>query len=49
MAGFLVAVLSVALDDRQLAGGAIALLTLSLILRIVSGKPEDRSQDGPGL
>ena len=49
IAGFLVAVLSVALDNRQIAWGAIALLILSLILRILSGKPEDRHRGDPPL
>lgn len=41
VAGFTAALLGVALDDRQIAWGAIALLALSLILRILSGKPRD--------
>lgn len=48
IAGFILAVLSVTLDDRRLGWGAIALLTASLILRIVlrqrmSGKSDDDS------
>lgn len=49
IAGFLVAVLSVALDNRQMAWGAIALLILSLILRILSGKPEDQDRGSGAL
>jgi uncharacterized oligopeptide transporter (OPT) family protein len=43
VAGFVAALVSIALNDRQLGWGAIALLIGSLILRIVSGKPEDPS------
>ena len=42
IAGFLAALLSIALDDRQIGWGAIALLTASLILRILSRKHRDR-------
>lgn len=49
VAGFLVALLSIALDDRQIAWGAIALLIAALILRIVSGKPENRDRGGGAL
>lgn len=49
VAGFLVALLSIALDDRQIAWGAIALLISALILRILAGKPEDRDRGGGAL
>ena len=39
--GFLAALLSIALDNRQVGWGAIALLTGSLILRVLSRKPRD--------
>lgn len=41
IAGFLAALLSIALNDRQIGWGAIALLTVSLILRILSRSPRD--------
>jgi uncharacterized membrane protein YfcA len=49
VAGFVAALLSVALDDKRLAWMAIALLTVSLILRLVLRKREDRQRetDGP--
>lgn len=46
LAGFLLALVSVALDDRQLAWGAIALLTASLILRLVLRKRENTKSAG---
>jgi hypothetical protein len=45
VAGFLAALLSIALDNRQVGWGAIALLTGSLILRLLSREPGD----GQGL
>ena len=43
LAGFVVALVSVALDDREMAWGAIALLIGSLICRILIRKREERS------
>jgi hypothetical protein len=43
-AGFIAALLSIALNNRQIGWGAIALLIGSLILRILSGKREDRDR-----
>ena len=43
LAGFAAAVVSIALNDQQVGWGAIALLTGSLILRLLAGKREDRS------
>jgi uncharacterized membrane protein YfcA len=40
LAGFVAALLSVALDDKRLAWMAIALLTVSLILRLILRKRE---------
>lgn len=45
LAGFVAALLSVALDERRLAWLAIALLTVSLILRLVLRKRGDRYSD----
>jgi hypothetical protein len=42
LAGFVVAVLAVALEDRQLGWGAIALLIGSLIVRLLQ-RGRDRS------
>jgi hypothetical protein len=41
IAGFVVALLSVTLDDRRLAWAAIALLIASLILRVFLRKREN--------
>jgi hypothetical protein len=41
LAGLAVALLSVTLDDRRLAWAAIALLTASLILRLLLRKREN--------
>ena len=41
VAGFLAALLSIASDNRQVGWGAIALLTGSLILRLLSREPRD--------
>jgi hypothetical protein len=50
LAGFVVALLSIAWEDRRLAWGAIALLTGSAILRLLLRKREDRgSGTGAGL
>jgi uncharacterized membrane protein YfcA len=46
LAGFVAALLSVALDDRRLAWAAIALLTVSLISRLILRKREDRRPNG---
>ena len=50
LAGFVAALLSVALDDKRLAWMAIALLTVSLILRLILRKRENRppNSDRPG-
>jgi uncharacterized membrane protein YfcA len=45
IAGFVAALLSVALDDTRLAWMAIALLTVSLILRLILRKREDRQRE----
>ena len=49
LAGFAAAVVSIALNDQQVGWGAIALLTGSLILRLLSGKREDRDSGRGGL
>jgi hypothetical protein len=41
LAGFVLAVLSITLDDRRLVWGAIALLSGSLILRLLQRKRDD--------
>lgn len=43
IAGFVLALLSVALDDPRLAWGAIAVLTASLILRLIIRKRANRN------
>ena len=45
LAGFVAALLSVALDDTRLAWMAIALLTISLTLRLILRKREDRQRE----
>ena len=45
IAGFVAALLSVTLDDTRLAWMAIALLTVSLILRLILRKREDRQRE----
>jgi uncharacterized membrane protein YfcA len=45
LAGFVAALLSVTLDDTRLAWVAIALLTISLILRLILRKREDRQRE----
>jgi uncharacterized membrane protein YfcA len=45
VAGFVAALLSVALDDQRLAWVAIALLAVSLILRLLLRKREDRRRE----
>jgi uncharacterized membrane protein YfcA len=45
LAGFVAALLSVALDDTRLAWMAIALLAVSLILRLILRKREDRQRE----
>jgi hypothetical protein len=42
LAGFVAAVLSIALEDRRLAWGAIALLIASLILRLLLRRRQGR-------
>ena len=49
IAGFLVALASVALDNQRLAWGAIALLVGSLILRLLLHKRQDGSSRREGL
>lgn len=49
VAGFVAAVASIALNNQQVGWGAIALLTASLILRLVSGKREDRNRGDGSL
>ena len=46
LAGFLVALLSVALDDKRVGWVAIALLVLSLILRLIRRQRGGGSPDG---
>jgi hypothetical protein len=46
IAGFVLALLSVALDDHRLAWGAIALLTASLIIRLILRKREKPKSGG---
>jgi hypothetical protein len=46
LAGFLVALVSVAWNDRRLGWGAIALLTGSLILRLALRGRDDRHSGG---
>ena len=48
LAGFVAALLSVALDDTRLVWMAIALLTVSLILRLILRKREDRQRETNG-
>jgi uncharacterized membrane protein YfcA len=45
LAGFVAALLSVTLDDTRLAWMAIALLTVSLILRLILRKRENRQRE----
>jgi uncharacterized membrane protein YfcA len=45
LAGFVAALLSVTLDDTRLAWLAIALLTVSLILRLILRKRENRQRE----
>jgi hypothetical protein len=45
LAGLLLAVVSVAWEDRRLAWGAIALLTGSLIVRLLIRKRENGNSD----
>ena len=49
IAGFIAALLSIALDDRQVAWGAIALLTASLILRLLSRSPRGEDEEDRGM
>lgn len=41
LAGFVAALLGVALDDRRLAWAAIALLAIALVLRLILRKREN--------
>jgi hypothetical protein len=43
IAGFILAIVSVTLNDNRLAWGAIALLTASLILRLLLRKQQTNS------
>ena len=45
LAGFGAALLSVALDDRRIGWAAIALLVISLIIRILLGKQANSHSD----
>lgn len=49
VAGFIAALLSIYLDDRQFGWGAIALLIGSLILRLLSQKRGGRKSGDRGL
>lgn len=44
--GFILALLSVALNDRRIAWGAIALLIASLLVRLVMRKTDQRKHEG---
>jgi membrane protein implicated in regulation of membrane protease activity len=46
LAGFVLALLSVALDDHRLAWAAIAVLATSLLIRLVRRKRESRKSQG---
>jgi Flp pilus assembly protein TadB len=48
LAGFVLALLSVALDDHRLAWAAIAVLAASLLIRLVRRKRESRKSQGDG-
>jgi hypothetical protein len=48
LAGFVMALLSVALNDRRLAWAAIALLIVSLILRLILRKRDSAKPDQNG-
>ena len=48
LAGLVAALLGVALDDKRLAWAAIALLAVSLILRLILRKRENRPPDIDG-
>jgi membrane protein implicated in regulation of membrane protease activity len=48
VAGFVLALLSVALDDHRLAWAAIALLATSLVIRLVRRKRESGKSQGDG-
>jgi len=49
VAGFIVALLSIALDNRRVAWGAIALLTASLILRLLTRPPGGENGGDRGM
>ena len=49
LAGFVVAGLSVALDDHRLGWLAISLLLISLLLRLTQTKRAGRADDEPPL
>jgi hypothetical protein len=46
LAGFVLALLSVALDDHRLAWAAIVALAASLVIRLVRHKRESRKSQG---
>jgi membrane protein implicated in regulation of membrane protease activity len=46
LAGFVLALLSVALDDHRLAWAAIVVLAASLVIRLVRRKRESRKSQG---
>lgn len=48
LAGFVLALLSVALDDHRLAWAAIVVLAASLVMRLVRRKRESRKSQGGG-
>jgi Flp pilus assembly protein TadB len=48
LAGFILALLSIALDDHRLAWAAIAVLAASLVIRLVQRKRENRRSKGNG-
>jgi hypothetical protein len=50
LAGFVAALLSIALEDRRVAWGAIALLIASVILRLLQRRRQgDDTRAGTGL
>jgi hypothetical protein len=48
LAGFVLALLSVALDDHRLAWAAIAVLATSLLIRLVRRQRGNRKSQGDG-
>ena len=49
VAGFVLALVSVALDNHRLGWGAIALLAASLILRLLQQKQQNRGSGSESL